>query len=623
MCGICGIIYRDPRRQPDIDVLRRMTDSLRHRGPDDEGRQVWGQVGFGHRRLAILDLSPAGHQPFANEDGSVWIVFNGEIYNFPELRTRLKPRHTFRSNTDTEVLVHLYEELGEQMVSELDGMFAFALYDARRQRVVFGRDPFGIKPLYYAIDGERLVFGSEIKALLASGEVSRTIDASALNDYFDFLWIPAPRSIYAEVHKLPPANWMTLDLKTWHLEQRRYWELEYLPQHGRSLDQWADEVQGELNRSVRAQLISDVPLGAFLSGGIDSTLVSQAAAAAGDAPLHTFTIEFADKAFSESKFAAQVAEKIHANAVVRAVASETIDDLPELIRYFDEPFADSSMLPTFAVSRVTREYATVALSGDGGDELFTGYSHHCLAQRISKLDVLPDWLNVLSFRWATHVFPSTMRLHQWGRRLSMKPEYRRLTTARLPGRLHRLSVLRPDLREDRDARLWHLHESLPRLRDLPPVTQVQMYDLMFYLPNDMLVKVDRASMAHSLEVRVPFLSKGVAELAFRIPEEIRFQAGQDKRVLRRLVARHFGETLAQRPKMGFSIPLRSWMELTARRDRARILQSPVMRSGLLDESGVAQLLSDVGSGYSALHVDRSEELFALLVLSAWWERFGN
>jgi asparagine synthase (glutamine-hydrolysing) len=370
-------------------------------------------------------------------------------------------------------------------------------------------------------------------------------------------------------------------------------------------------------------MVSDVPIGSFLSGGIDSSLVARAAAMTSDRPLRTFTIDFCDERFSEKRFAAAVAEKINSDATFRCVQPGQISELPELVEYYDEPFADSSMLPTFVVSRITREHTTVALSGDGGDELFTGYTHHAVAHQTSKLDMLPDWLNALAFQWATRLFPSTVRLHQWGRRLAFPYEIRRLTSARLPGRAHRLGVLSADYRETTEARFWHVDEWLPKLHGLPPVTQVQIYDLAFYLPNDMLVKVDRASMAHSLEARVPFLSRRVAELAFRIPEEVRFRPGQDKRVLRRLVQRHFGDDLAYRQKMGFGVPLQAWMQIAARDRREELLSAQVMKSGLLDTGGVCQLLDDVGNDYSAWRVDRSEELFALLVFNTWWERYCN
>jgi asparagine synthase (glutamine-hydrolysing) len=624
MCGICGIAYRDSRKRPEAEVLRRMAATIRHRGPDDEGVEVQGQVGLGFRRLSIIDLSPAGHQPMSNEDGNVWIVFNGEIYNFHSLRNELEPRHRFRSQTDTEVLVHLYEERGEAMVDALEGMFAFAILDTKRQRLLLARDPFGIKPLYYSLDDQRLVFGSEIKALLASAEVSRAIDPAALNDYFDFLWVPAPRSIFADVRKLQPAHTMAVDLRSWQTRFRRYWKPEYRPVAGRTLDDWSDEVQAELDRSVRAQMVADVPVGTFLSGGIDSTLVSRGAALASEEPLRTFTIDFANQQFSEQPFATQVAMAIHANATVRRTEPEALDHLPQIVEHYDEPFADSSLLPTFAVSRVTREYVTVALSGDGGDELFSGYRHHLLAHQVSRLDAVPEWLSRLLFGAVTGLAPAKTRVHQWGQRLALSPDLRRLTTSWLPGRSYRAAVLSPDFRQNGESRYWHANEYLTELVGLPPVTQVQMYDLLLYLPNDMLVKVDRASMAHSLEVRVPFLVPRVAELAFRIPEEIRFKSGDDKRVLRRLVARHFGDELAYREKKGFGIPLRSWMTEFARGTQAARLEiCAAVRAGVLDAKGVRTLLDDVRARRSRWHVDRSEELFALIVFATWWDRYLN
>ncbi len=582
MCGICGIAYRDPRKQPDADILRRMAETIRHRGPDAEGVEVHGHVGLGFRRLSIIDLSAAGRQPMSNEDGTVWIVFNGEIYNFRELRRDLESRHQFRSHTDSEVLVHLYEELGEKMVDLLEGMFAFAIHDVKRERLLLARDPFGIKPLFYSLNGERLVFGSEIKPLLASGEVNRAIDPAALNDYFDFHWIPAPRSIFADVRKLLPAHTMELDLRTWETRSRRYWKPEYRPVTGRTLDDWADEVEAELDRSVRAQMVADVPVGTFLSGGIDSTLVSRAGALASREPLRTFTIDFANEQYSEQPFAAQVAQAIDANATVRRVESEAIDHLPRIVEFYDEPFADSSLLPTFAVSRVTREYVTVALSGDGGDELFSGYWHYWLGHQVSRLDVAPAWLSRLLFGSVTRLLPAKSRLHQWGRRLALTPDLRRLSSAWLPGRTFHSEVLEPDLRQNGQSRFWHAHEYLGELQGLPPVTQMQMYDLLLYLPNDMLVKVDRASMAHSLEVRVPFLTPRLADLAFRIPDDVRFRPGSEKRVLRHLVARHFGDELAYREKKGFSVPLRSWMMEFAHGPQAERLQnSAAVQAGVL------------------------------------------
>jgi asparagine synthase (glutamine-hydrolysing) len=624
MCGICGIAYRDPRQRPDADVLRAMALTITHRGPDDEGCEIWGPVGFAFRRLAIIDLSAAGHQPMANEDGSVWIVFNGEIYNFQELRAELADQHQFRSRADTEVLLHLYEERGAAMIDALDGMFALAIYDLKRRSLLLARDPFGIKPLYYALDDRRLVFGSEIKPLLASGEVSRQIDRAGLNDFFDFHWIPAPRSIFADVRKLPPAHTLELDLDSWQTRLRRYWCPQYAPRDGRSLDAWADEVDEALERSVRGQLVADVPLGLFLSGGIDSTIVTLEAAKKDAEALRTFTIGFEEEKFSEVPYARQVAEALNTDAVYRTLPHESVGQLAALAEFYDEPFADSSLLPTYAVSRVAREYVTVALSGDGGDELFSGYKHHVLSNKISRLDVVPNAITRALFDSVARLAPVSSRVHDWGRRFALPRDERRMSILRLPGRKLRAGVLAREERECPDARLWHMREHVDELRGLPPVTQIQLYDLLMYLPNDMLVKVDRASMAHSLEARVPFLSRRVAELAFQIPERVRFDNAVEKRVLRRLVARRFGDDFAYRRKQGFAIPLEKWMRAAARDAhlRAEVEHGSAVNSGMLDRRGVARLFDDVRDGVGRLSTERSDELFALLVFDAWWNRYA-
>jgi len=624
MCGISGLAYRDPRRRPDADRLRAMSNAIRHRGPDDDGVEVLGQAGLSFRRLAIIDLSPAGHQPMRNEDGQVWIVFNGEIYNFQELHAQLKDRHQFRSRSDTEVLLHLYEEHGAGIVDLIDGMFALAIVDLRKRSILLARDPFGIKPLYYSLNNERLVFGSEIKALMASGEVSREIDTSALNDFFDFHWIPAPRSIYADVRKLPPAHTLELNMDTWQSQIHRYWQPTYAPQEGRTLDSWVDEVDAALEKSVQSQLVSDVPLGMFLSGGIDSTLVTAEASKGATQSLRTFTIGFQEHTHSEVRFARQVAEKLKTDAIFRELPYESIDQLGALSEFYDEPFADPSLLPTTAVSRVAREYVTVVLSGDGGDELFSGYRHHALAKNVSRLDAAPTFVTKALFGALAGVSPMTSRAHEWGRRFALAPDERRMSMISLPGRRLRSDVLAKDCREPAQNRLWHMRQSVAELRGLPPVTQTQLYDLLMYLPNDMLVKVDRASMSVSLEARVPFLSRTVADLAFRIPEEVRFQPPVDKRVLRRLVSRQFGDDLAYRKKQGFGIPVVKWMKAAAEdsRVRASVQEGPTMQSGLLDPAGVGRLFDSVRRGSGRFSVDRSVELFALLVFDAWWKRYS-
>jgi asparagine synthase (glutamine-hydrolysing) len=603
--------------------MRRMTATIHHRGPDDEGVEVRDNVGLGHARLSIIDLSSAGHQPMTNENGTVWIVFNGEIYNFLCLRRELENRHQFRSHSDTEVLLHLYEEEGERLVDRLDGMFAFAIVDLKKQQVLLARDPFGIKPLFYALDDRRLVFGSEIKPLLASGEVTREIDSSALNDYFDFHWIPAPKCIFRQVSKLLPAHTMLLDLGSWEATFRRYWQPQYRPEEGRTIDSWADEAEAVLSKAVVDNMVADVPVGSFLSGGIDSALVSLYASRGGAQPLRTFTIDFKEQGFSEGPYARSVAERIGSQAVFRTLANESVETLDRLVAYYDEPFADSSMLPTFAVSREARKDVTVVLSGDGGDELFSGYLHYKFALALSQADLMPPVFSKVVFGSAERLTPKRLRYKTVFQRLALAPNVRRLSAARLPGRpLHR-DVLARELREDVDLRYWHINTYLKDLAGLPPVTQSQFYDLLMYLPNDMLVKVDRASMAHSLEVRVPILSRSVAEFAFRVPESVRFQIANDKRLLRQIVARHFDDELAYRRKAGFGIPLAGWMrQHLAQNGRERILSMNCVKSELFDRAGVEQLLNKVAAGANRwISHHRADELFTLLVFSAWWDKY--
>ena len=622
MCGICGLAYRDPRRQPVVGTLRRMADTIRHRGPDDEGIEVLGQVGLAHRRLSIIDLSDAGHQPMCNEDGTVWIAYNGEVYNFEDLRKQLVGKHDFRSHTDTEVLLHLYEERGPEMVDLLDGMFALAIYDARQRKLFLARDPFGIKPLFYSFDETRFVFGSEIKPLLASGEVSREIDRGALNDFFNFIWIPGPRSIFKQVRKLPPAHFMVLDLERWDLQIQRYWQPQYRPEEGKTAQAWSEEIEQQLSASVESQLVSDVPLGTFLSGGIDSTLVTHYASQALSSRLKTFTIDFQEQEQSEGESARQVTEKLGTDAVFRTLEQDSLASLAPMAEFFDEPFADASLLPTSRVSREARREVTVILSGDGGDELFTGYPHHAKAAWMQKMDHLPSSFSQLAFGLLARMTPANLRVHPWAHRFSMLPTQRRMSLLRLPGQSLRRSVLSTEWQEPLEAQFRVIEDYLGELQGLPPITQVQFYDLLMYLPNDMLVKVDRASMASSLETRVPFLSRSLADLAFRIPEEIRFHPEVQKPLLRRLVARHFDRQLAYRKKQGFAIPMKQWMTEAASDDTEhRILEGPSVRDGCLDATGVKRLFAAVRSGGGKIYVDRTDELFALLCFDSWWKRY--
>jgi len=552
----------------------------------------------------------------------VWIVFNGEIYNYRELRHSLRRQHAFRSQSDTEVLLHAYEEMGSDVVHHLDGMFAFSIVDVPRTTICLARDHFGIKPLHYSMSEGELVFASEIKGILAADGSRRQLDRQALNDFFDYHWIPAPRTIYDDVHKLPPATWLEINWSTWQVRSHRYWRATYAPVEGRRMSEWEDEVLHELQGSVARQLVADVELGAFLSGGIDSTLVTSYAADHRGRGLKTFTIDFEESESSEGAKAREVAEQLGVEATFQTLPNSTVDDLQSLSYFYDEPFADTSLLPTVAVSRVARQQVTVALSGDGGDELFTGYSHHDLAYRLMRMDWIPSAMLTGACSLAGRLFPRGTRASEWLHRFAQSPERRRLSLVRMPARGRRREVIVPTLCQSDEARMSDYWNAMLDMRGIPPITQVQLWDLEFYLPNDMLVKVDRASMSVSLEVRVPMLCPRLADLAFRIPEKVRYQPECPKSLLRALVSRRYSDRIARAPKMGFAIPRRPWMRSAAGNDlEQRILSGRAVTDGILQPAGVRQLFQNVRTNTGNWFVDRTDELFALLVFHYWWERF--
>ena len=626
MCGIAGLILRDSRERPKRETLSRMGQSISHRGPDASGISVNGPVGLVHQRLSIIDLSDAGTQPMSNDNGTLIVVFNGEIYNFKELRSSLQDKHRFRSQTDTEVLLYLYKEHGEAMVDLLDGMFAFCIFDVTKNRLFLARDPFGIKPLYFAFDDRRFVFGSELKSLLASGTLSRRLSPEAVNDFFDFHWIPSPRTIFADAQSMEPAHCMTVDLDAWTTSTRRYWSPAYQPRTDLSLGDWVEAASAELANSVRAQLVADVPLGVFLSGGIDSSLVTHFTAKAGRDVATAFTVDFDDAQQSELVFAQDIVRQTSLRHVVRTCSSDLMGTLSSLMQFYDEPFADSSMLPTHAVAGLARQEVKVVLAGDGGDELFSGYHHHHLAHSMGKLGMVPDSLlsaagHAVSGLARTLEWP---RVEAWSSRIGRSKGERIASIARLPAHPTRRRILASSHREPDEARWWCVEKFKSRLSGLPAVTQAQMFDLLFYLPNDMLTKVDRASMAHGLEVRVPLLTRRMQNLAFAISESIRFSPTRDKLVLRKLCETLYGAQAASRPKKGFSIPLRRWM-LNAIRDGVygRIQGGAAMNDGWLDPAGLRDLVAAVKRGPRSWTMDRSDELFATMVFHYWYERYST
>lgn len=616
MCGIAGMLA-EPGRLADSRLLRAMTGILAHRGPDGDGHHEDGRVGLGHRRLSIIDLA-TGEQPMSNDDASVWITFNGEIYNYRELRRELESRgYRFRTASDTEVIIKAYEAFGPDCVGHLRGMFAFALWDARRRRLFLARDRAGIKPLVYAWNGRRLLFASELKALLQDPDLARELDSEALRDYLTFLYIPSPKTIFRGIRKLPPASYLLLDADGGEPVIRRYWQLEFRPEAGRGEAEWIEGLRAQLADAVQSHLVSDVPIGAFLSGGVDSGSVVALMARAAQGPVRTFSIGFEDEAFDEVGYARQVAQRYHTDHYEFVVKPDALEALPRLAWQFDEPFADSSALPTYYVSKITREHVTVGLSGDGGDENFAGYTRYARALALHRgLDRWPGRLVRPFLALGGRLLPSGARGQGYLALLGADPvdRYYQIMTGGRIGALRGLlgadvrdSVM-PGLGPDR----FRAHAGAAAAHDY--VAALQRIDIETYLPEDILTKVDRTSMLVSLEARVPLLDHVLMEYVATMPTALKLSDAGGKAIFKHAMADALPHDVLHRPKMGFGVPLARWFRAELG-DHARevLLDSRTRRRGLLDTDAVARLLEEHRSG----HRDRATLLWAVLCLEEW------
>lgn len=623
MCGIAGMVQTRADGSLAPDVIHRMCQAIVHRGPDDEGIFVKNGVGLGMRRLSIIDLS-GGHQPVFNEDKSIWIVFNGEIYNFPELRADLEKRgHRFYTHTDTEVIVHLYEDLGSDCVQKLRGMFAFALYDERRSKLLVARDRFGKKPLHYAFAGNQFLFGSEIKSLLAvAPELASGINHQALLQYLYFGYILDPNTAFSKIEKLPAGH--LLELEHGEIRVRKYWDL---PQYGTrqvgSEQECLEELEERLAEAVRIRLISDVPLGALLSGGTDSSTVVGLMARASSKPVKTFSIAFDHEDFNEAHYARLVAQAFgteHHELVVEPNILETVEKLTSSL---EEPFGDSSMLPTYFVSCMARKYVTVALSGDGGDEIFAGYDRYAINLRRDKFRNLPVWAGRVYRERVYPWLPKTMR----GRRLSyaMSLPWRERyvdSVAFIPLFEREAPLLSDEFRE-------HLHDgatpesAIYRYFDQAsatnPVDQLLYVDTKTYLVGDILTKVDRMSMATSLEVRVPILDHVFAEWAVGLPIEWKLRGNEQKYILRKLAERvGVPREALYRKKQGFAMPLVHWIKHELKDlIMSALLDSRTLQRGYFRPTAVQRLFDEHFRGYR----DHSGPIWRLLMLELWHRNF--
>ena len=626
MCGIAGVLYADPSRPVDPAVLRAMGDRIAHRGPDAEGFLNDPGLGLVHRRLSIIDLSGGG-QPLGNEDGSVQVVFNGEIYNFQELRRGLEARgHRFRTNSDTEILVHLYEDEGADLVRRLRGMFAFALWDRADRRLLLARDRLGIKPLYVYRDAEKLLFGSELKAVLAHPGVGRDVDPEALEDYLAFGMVPGSRSIFRRVEKLPPAHTLTVRAAELGQAPRRYWRLHVEPDPRPSADEWEEAVRAKVSEAVRLHLIADVPVGAFLSGGLDSSVVVATAADPAPGPLQTFSIGFADEAVNELPYARQVAERFGTRHTEEVVTPDAVSLLDDLAWFYDEPFADNSAIPTFLVARLAARSVKVALSGDGGDEAFGGYTRY--AHDLKEATIrrrLPSWLRRRVLGPLARVWPKADWLP---RPLRAKTLLTNLSLEAGTAYANTLSICRPPLRRgllaaDVSARLNGHRPG--RLIEADYATApagdalggMMAADVGTILPDDFLVKVDRASMAHGLEVRPPLLDHELMELAARIPPAWKVRGGETKWVLKRAFRGRLPETAVDRAKHGFELPIDGWLRGPLRDTfEAGVLDPRARVRDFVDQPTARKLYRAHCSGTGR----HGGVLWALLVLARWADR---
>src|SRR5579885_1135497 len=565
MCGICGIFEFGRNTVMDRAMVKAMADTISHRGPDDDGFYCAPGIALGHRRLSIIDLE-GGHQPLANEDETIWIVFNGEIYNFEELnRQYLQHGHTFRTRSDTETIVHLYEELGEECFSQLRGMFAIALWDSRKRKLLLARDRIGKKPLFYSWDGRRIVFGSEIKALWPAGGIPRDMDVEALSDYFSYQYVPAPKTIYRNVRKLRAAHYLAVE--GGNLREVPYWDIRFDQTMELSEEEWCERFLEEYRIAVRSRLISDVPLGAFLSGGVDSSSVV-ALMNECQRPVTTCSIGFTEDAYNEAAEAKEFAASLEANHHEHIVKPQALDLVEKLAWHYDEPFADSSAVPTYYVSQVARQHVTVALSGDGGDENFAGYRRYKFDAYENRLRAyVPVPVRRAVFGPLGRYYPKL----GWAPRVfRAKSTFQSLARSPLEGYFNSIACVCPPemksrlLGQDVLAQLngynsldvLRYHYERANTRD--PLSRIQYVDIKTYLVDDICVKVDRASMANSLEVRSPLLDHKLMELVAQMPSNLKLNGTQGKYIFKKALRKVLTESILTRRKQGFAVPVAEW-----------------------------------------------------------------
>lgn len=625
MCGIAGIFETRDKRPINRLLLEQMTNALAHRGPDGAGFHLVPGVGLGHRRLAIIDLA-GGDQPMFNEDRSVAIVFNGEIYNFKELFRELTDRgHRFRSHCDTEVIVHAWEEWGEDCLARLRGMFAFAIYDDRQQTLFLARDRLGEKPLYYTVqDDGTVLFASELKGLLVNPEVPKWLDRQAIADFFAYGYVPDPASIYSNIKKLPAAHFLRFDRgRAGVVAPKPYWDVRFEPRAKISEEAACEELIALLRDSVKGQTIADVPLGAFLSGGVDSSGVVAMMAGVAPDQVNTFSIAFGERDHDESPYSMAMAARYNTHHRSREVNPESFDLVDRLGGIYDEPFGDSSALPTLQLCAMTREFVTVALSGDAGDELFAGYRRYLWHAREEKVrNMVPAALRSVLFGGLAKIYPKAdwapqfLRAKTTFQELAMDPAAGFFSSVSVVGDSIRHRLFSESMRNSLQGYhpSHHIYEQFKRSGTEDSLSQAQYADLKTYLPGDILTKVDRASMACSLEVRVPLLDHRIVEWAATLPSGFRLRDAVGKYIFKRALRPYVSDDILYRPKRGFSMPLDRWFRGPLYSRIQAALTDPILAdTGLFDMDYVQSLLAQHRSGMS----DHAAVLWSLLCFSGF------
>lgn len=617
MCGICGIYYFDKERRVDEGLLKVMNNLMVHRGPDDEGYHINGNIGLGHRRLSIIDLA-GGHQPMGNEDGTVWITYNGEVYNYKELRRALETKgHLFRTGSDTEVIIHAYEEYGEAVCEKLRGIFAFAIWDEKKRELLLARDRIGVKPIYYFRNGDCLLFASEMKALLVHEEVNKVVNLEAINYYLSLRYVPGPETMIKDVFKLAPGHVMVAE-NGGQSKLKRYWDLQTNELVGRDGRKHLDELYGILKTSVKLRLMSDVPLGAFLSGGIDSSAIVALMSELGVNPLNTFTIGATKKGeINEFPYARIVSEKFQTRHFEEEI---TYGDIAELIKkvtwHFDEPVSDPPSFALYLISKFARQNVKVVLSGEGGDEVFAGYYIYfkmLMLDRLQRSGMLKAPLRLLRKCMQTSRLLSNMELAE------LPLEERYFGVAAFHTEDEKKEMLSENLRQEFSTSLAERFRAYySATKGLPSLKRMLYIDLKSWLPDEILLKADKMSMANSIELRVPFLDHEVVEYCYSLPSKLKIKLGKTKLAQKRIMTKRLPKEILGRRKVGFQIALDGWLRNDLDGFAQEMLLSRSCRErGYYDEAVISKLFSQHKSG----RANNADKLWRLITLEVWHRTF--